>query len=73
MILVVMHADGTLSTIDTTGQWRPIVWAGEDLPVVPWAESVPQDAVIMQDMLPFDTIDAYLADRNTLTPVVTVI
>lgn len=64
-----MLSDGSLVTIDNHGVWRPIVWHPTGGVDMPWAANVPVDAVIMEDMLPGGTIDAYLADVTTGLPV----
>lgn len=69
MFLVVMLSDGSLVTIGTDGSWMPIKWdvtGGVDTTNV---AAVPDNAVIMQEMLPTDTIDAYLADVTTGLPI----
>lgn len=70
MFLVVMLADGSLVTMNNYGQWVPIVWDLTGGPVTTDIASVPQNAVIMEDMLPADTIDSYLADVTTGLPIV---
>ena len=69
MFLIVMLTDGSLVTIGTDGQWRPVVWDLTGGVNMPWAANVPINAVIMAEMLPPDTIDAYLADATTGLPV----
>ena len=69
MFLVVMLADGSLVTIHNSGKWVPIVWDLTGGPVTTDIAAVPNDAVIMDDMLPAGYIDAYLADVTTGLPV----
>ena len=71
MFIVAMLSDGTLVTIDNFGQWIPLEWIvgeGWDLTNV---AAVPEGAIILAEMLPADTIDAYLADVTTGLPVLT--
>ncbi len=70
MYLVAMDSNGTLRTIENDGKWRTIVWDGE-WPVLTNAAIVPEDAVIMAEMLPPDTIDSYVAGRYLL-PIVAI-
>ena len=69
MFLVVMLSDGSLVTIGTNGQWVPIKWDATGGPDTTNVAAVPDNAVIMADMLPADTIDSYLADVTTGLPV----
>jgi len=69
MFIVVMDIFGTLRTIDTNGVWREVRWNLTGGPAMPWAANVPLDAIILAEMLPPGTIDAYLADVTTGLPV----
>ena len=69
MFLVVMLSDGSLVTIDNFGQWVTLEWDLTGGPVLTNIAAVPDGAVIMEDMLPADYIDAYLADVTTGLPV----
>lgn len=68
MFLVVMLADGSLVTIGTNGSWVPIMWDSQGGPITTNIAAVPDNAVIMVDMLPIGTIDSYLADVTTGLP-----